>query len=167
MNTKQCPRCKNKKEFTCFYKSVDRKDGLQVYCKDCRREIARERSVGINKYQKEYRKKPEYKEWYKKWVLENKDKLRVKSKRHKEKLRMEALKRYGNKCECCSEEVTDFLVIDHINGGGTRHRKELKGGSGIFQWLRDKKYPKGFRVLCHNCNWSIYRNNGICAHRRK
>jgi hypothetical protein len=77
-------------------------------------------------------------------------------------LRLEAIKRYGGACECCGETRYEFLSIDHINGGGTRHRAEI--GTRITLWLRKAGYPPGFRVLCHSCNQSlgIY---GYCPHR--
>jgi hypothetical protein len=55
-----------------------------------------------------------------------------------------------------------MLGIDHINGGGTKHRKEIKN-FGIYKWLIDNNYPLGYRVLCHNCNCSLG-FNGYCPH---
>jgi len=68
--------------------------------------------------------------------------------------RAQSLNVYGNKCQLCGETKNEFLVIDHVNGGGTLHRKELKGNR-IYKWLRHNNYPNTFRVLCHNCNFMI------------
>lgn len=40
-----------------------------------------------------------------------------------------------------------------------------KPGIDMAQWCRRNGYPKGFRVLCHNCNMAIgfY---GYCPHSR-
>lgn len=159
---KECPKCKITKESSAFNKSRDRKDGLQVHCKDCRKRYAQ----SSKKYQREYRKKNAIKirEYQKKWITKNKDKRKIISQKYRDRLRKESFDYYGNKCECCGEKLKDFLVIDHINGGGVKHRKLLKGGSAIYKWLKDNNYPIGYRVLCHNCNWSVYRNNGICVH---
>ncbi len=37
---------------------------------------------------------------------------------------------YGGRCECCGEEEIGFLTIDHIDGKGAEHRREIgiKGG---------------------------------------
>jgi hypothetical protein len=62
---------------------------------------------------------------------------------------------YGAQCACCQEDFLPFLTIDHINGGGTQHRIELKQygrGACFYQWLIQNKYPSGFQVLCANCN---------------
>jgi hypothetical protein len=78
----------------------------------------------------------------------------VKNSRLKSKL--EALRTYSPNLECsiCHESMIEFLAIDHINGGGLKHRKEIKYGShNIFTWLKKNSYPPGFRVLCHNCNF--------------
>jgi hypothetical protein len=65
--------------------------------------------------------------------------------------RIEALWHYGRgKCAKCGDTTDEFLQIDHINGGGTEHRKQI--GSGIYRWLRKNQWPEGFRVLCANCN---------------
>ncbi len=56
-----------------------------------------------------------------------------------------------------------FLVIDHIDGGGTKERKDRGAGARFFAWLRKEGFPPGYRVLCHNCNaaTSLY---GECPH---
>lgn len=53
-------------------------------------------------------------------------------------------------CKCCGEEEPKFLSLDHIKGGGNKHRKEIR--INLYQWCITNKYPKGFQVLCHNCN---------------
>jgi hypothetical protein len=71
-------------------------------------------------------------------------------------LRMEILLSYGGMCACCGEKRYEFLGIDHINGNGAQHRRDnnLKGGTSFYKWLIKNNYPEGFRVLCHNCNFS-------------
>lgn len=33
---------------------------------------------------------------------------------------------YGGACACCGESREPFLAIDHIAGGGNKHRKEIR-----------------------------------------
>jgi hypothetical protein len=72
------------------------------------------------------------------------------------------------KCACCGETHVEFLSIDHINGGGERHRKSLnkQSGSPFYIWLIKNDFPEGYRVLCLNCNTSlgVY---GYCPHQRE
>ncbi len=78
--------------------------------------------------------------------------------------RLNCIEHYGNKCECCGENNIEFLAIDHINGGGLHHRKEIASKNmNIFEWLIKNNYPHGFRVLCHNCN-SSHGHYGYCPH---
>lgn len=80
--------------------------------------------------------------------------------------RLEALQAYSAEvpfCSCCGETELIFLAIDHINGNGHAHRKEV-GGGGFYVWLRKHKYPAGFQVLCHNCNFGRQLNGGVCPH---
>ena len=84
----------------------------------------------------------------------HKDELRkiTKEKRRMERIRV--LTYYcGDKkpfCQCCKEDKLEFLTLDHINGGGTKHRKS--GIGNINYWIIKNKFPQGFQVLCHNCN---------------
>ena len=71
--------------------------------------------------------------------------------------------KYGGKCSCCGENRSEFLSIDHINGNGNQHRKQIVGK--IYPWLKRNKFPPGFQVLCHNCNMSKEWNS-ICPHKR-
>jgi len=79
--------------------------------------------------------------------------------------RDKALTHYGGKCVCCGETTQEFLSIDHINGGGNKHRQEIGIGQ-IYRWLEKNNYPTDFQVLCYNCNLSIG-FNGYCPHQRK
>jgi hypothetical protein len=67
-------------------------------------------------------------------------------------LKIEVFKHYGNKCEICGETLPELLTIDHINGGGTKHREKV---GNIYKFLRNNNYPSvGYRILCANCNCS-------------
>lgn len=119
----------------------------------------------------------------KKYLLSPKGRARVKEQQERnrtrpsfklriakygKKLRLDCLVAYGGaepKCACCGERHLAFLAIDHIGGGGNKHRKEnnIGSGKGFYCWLRRNNFPQGFRVLCHNCNMAIgfY---GSCPH---
>lgn len=78
-----------------------------------------------------------------------------KAKKTRCDLRISALNAYsGNdpKCAICGETTLEFLAIDHVDGGGSRDRKE---NGNLYLRLRRESYPAGFRVLCHNHNFSI------------
>lgn len=84
----------------------------------------------------------------------------------------ETIDHYGGKCGCCNERRLPFLTIDHPNNDGAAHRKSLKmsgaaSGWRIYDWLRSQGYPKGFRVLCWNCNVGRHINGGKCPHKDK
>lgn len=76
------------------------------------------------------------------------------TKKYMEKIKMFCLIHYSGdppKCISCGIEDIDVLTMDHINGGGTKHRKQF--GSHIYNWLKKNNYPEGFQVMCFNCNW--------------
>jgi hypothetical protein len=77
------------------------------------------------------------------------------SKQRRDNAKLDAFKAYGG-CQCsgCGENEMVVLSIDHINGGGGKHREEIKNRyMNIYFWLRANKYPEGFRVLCMNCQF--------------
>jgi len=68
-------------------------------------------------------------------------------------------------CNCCGESGYEFLCIDHIDGGGHQHRKDVGNGITFLRWLINNQYPAGFQILCHNCNMAraFY---GECPHKQ-
>jgi len=84
------------------------------------------------------------------------------TRRREYNLKCEVISHYGGKCECCEESNITFLTIDHRNGGGCEHRREI--GYKIYHWLKKQNFPSGYRVLCCNCNqanWIL----GYCPHK--
>lgn len=95
--------------------------------------------------------------------------MRVYGRRNHRKIRDAALIHYGSnppRCACCGEGAKEFLVIDHINNDGSKHRRTFKGARQIYQWLKNNSYPDGFQVLCHNCNFAKSHYPG-CPHQSK
>lgn len=84
------------------------------------------------------------------------------------RLRVAAITAYGGPtCACCGDMHEEFLTIDHEQGMGSQHRKEIgRGGHTFYLWLQRNKYPRGFRVLCMNCNFSIG-IRGYCPHQKE
>jgi len=76
----------------------------------------------------------------------------------------------GYVCACCGETEKDFLTLDHINGGGCKHRREmgngkyLAGAVATVRWAIKNNFPSIFQILCYNCNASKHKN-GVCIHK--
>ena len=62
-----------------------------------------------------------------------------------------------------------MLDVDHVRGGGNKHRKSLKHRGVAYFYsvvMKDVKNSGGmFQILCCNCNHSKRRNGGICEHK--
>ena len=81
-------------------------------------------------------------------------------KRCRRKLKQEVLEHYGTICPCGFSDQR-ALSIDHINGKGTKHRRQI-GASRFYIWLRKNNFPDGYQVLCMNCQFiKRYTNNEI------
>ena len=70
------------------------------------------------------------------------------------KTKLEVIEHYGGKCACCGEDELSFLTLDHINGGGSKHRKSVGGGKDFYVAMKRQGYPDGLQVLCANCHLS-------------
>lgn len=100
------------------------------------------------------------------WSAANLEKCRENRRRWCAGFKKTVFDYYGCKCQWssgCDVTDPDMLQIDHINGDGYKHRKEI-GGGGIrmYQWLIRNNFPPGFRLLCANHNWK-YRANMVRA----
>lgn len=96
-------------------------------------------------------------------------KLAEYARRCRAKAKRECFEHYGGmKCACCGEIEPLFLTLDHIDSD--RSVRQKYGGSApsnsFYGFLRGMGYPKGFQVLCMNCNWGKARNGGVCPHRK-
>ena len=117
---------------------------------------------------KEYRDRPENK---------------AKFKEYRDSIRLKILQYYSKRlsksnipcCRCCGENShIEFLAIDHIAG-----KKEMdsepellklgysssKRGQVLHKWVIENNFPKGFQILCHNCN-SAKGFYGKCPHEK-
>jgi hypothetical protein len=91
------------------------------------------------------------------WKDKNKEKARFINQRYGMRIKSKVLTHYGNgKCSCvkCGEARLPCLSIDHINGSGTTHRREIKIiGKTFYRWLMRNDYPEGYQTLCMNCQF--------------
>lgn len=105
-----------------------------------------------------------------KWVEKNREKKNRLTREQRHALKIEVLTHYSNplKCFCCGETAIEFLTINHLNGKGAEQRRNLKirGGNTFYRWLKNNNYPKGFNVLCLNCNFSLG-HYGYCPHQKE
>ena len=112
--------------------------------------------------------KQTYEERYAKikaWQKANPEKVKESQYRNRLKVKLECFEAYGGAvCACCGETELVFLALDHINGGGSQHRKELGAlGEVLYRTLRREGFPPGYQVLCHNCNQAKH-ILGVCPH---
>lgn len=154
---KLCRRCGLNKSVGEFYESRKYQypsERYESYCKMCVRERTRT-------YYYANRERLLLRERNRKAA--NRPAILLQRTEQRKRLRLAAIEAYGGKCTCCSEATIAFLAIDHINGGGQKHMKEIGGPSNFMCWLRKNDYPPGFQILCHNCNMAkgLYKS---CPH---
>ena len=117
------------------------------------------------------RRSPKYK---RKKAAEKAKATRHKTGGHSKKtqaLKYEVFSHYSKgkpKCACCREDASlDFLTIDHIKGRKLgKNKVDNRRGSSLYSYLKRNDYPKGYQVLCWNCNAAkfVYL---VCPHKRK
>jgi hypothetical protein len=93
-----------------------------------------------------------------------------KSASHALSLRMKVFPHYSKRhsnsdiacCRCCGENSNmEFLALDHILGRYEMnsipelvkigYSSKLKNRP-LLVWIKNNNFPKGFQILCHNCN---------------
>lgn len=151
---KTCSKCHKRKRVTQFPRNRRKGhggDGYYCWCKKCTN-AARSKHYYSHIEQERAR-----------WKLYN---YRSHWKKNRTlKYRSAVFKLYGRKCVCCGETHEVFLSIDHLHGGGHKHRGALGlKGDRWYAWLLQYRRP-GFQTLCRNCNWAKYR--GGCPHQKE
>ena len=94
-----------------------------------------------------------------------------------QRLRSETIELYGGQCACCGEKELRYLQLDHIKGGGNKHRKKLGIGYGALRaavhginvqtmitWARRNCSKGTLQVLCANCNFAKAYYGGCPQH---
>jgi hypothetical protein len=100
----------------------------------------------------------------KNYKTKNKEKIRIQGKIYRENVKLKILVYYSktDPPQCADPHhthdvpFTDIraLTIDHINGGGSEHRREMrKKGNTFYNWLKKNYYPNGYQCLCVNCQF--------------
>jgi len=175
---KRCPRCKTDLPLKSFQRNRTAKDGHECWCRVCKNSSNLSRQARYIKDglchcgRKPVRGRVKCNfclERARAWSARNPELKRVLAEKGRRSIKIEVFNAYGGvKCVCagCEETRLEFLTIDHIDGGGHKHRDKKGrriGGTAIYHWLKKRGYPKGFRVLCMNCNCSrgFY---GYCPH---
>jgi hypothetical protein len=150
---KQCVTCGVTKPVPEFYANKQNQDGLGCYCKTCKREHDRRyRDKNRDRVRRQARE----------WRTANTDHANELRRGYERALRLQVVEAYGGKCACCGESHIQFLTLDHINGGGSAHRKSIHGK--VYAELRRNGFPPGYQILCWNCNAAsgLY---GKCPHK--
>lgn len=124
---KKCLICKKEKTLDNFYK-ITKKDKIyyQSYCKPCH---LKANSLNPKRRESSIKSAHDY----------------------QIKTRNKILLFLGNKCSRCGFDDPRALQIDHINGHGSKDRKN-RGWSKRYKDILCGK-DTSFQLLCANCNW--------------
>jgi hypothetical protein len=127
-------------------------------CNRCLYVLYREKHLD---YKKRYYLK--HKQEIRDYQRNNREKLLIGQRKRQHNHKIKVISHYSNgTMECANPfgehkepyKTMDALSIDHINGGGTKHRlNRMYGHSGSYYWYIKNNYPEGFQVLCMNCQF--------------
>lgn len=147
--TKRCSKCGETKPLSGFSRDRAAPDGLNRWCKPCHTEYCRQyyqaNRAALREQQRQYRAADveTHRERVRQWRV---------------RVREQVFAHYGTACSCCG--ATKNLTIDHIDGHGARHRRELfgkqdgAGGARFYAWIIRHGFPPGLATLCRACNLS-------------
>jgi len=97
---------------------------------------------------------PEEKEYNKKLSIINR---KIWDKKYRDNNRRIVLEHFNNECVSCGyNKDVRALQIDHINGGGSKERKNI--GNSAHYYLKvieslNNNTSNEYQILCANCNW--------------
>ena len=155
---KRCSNCYKTKPLSEFSLDKRYRIGVVSWCKVCH-------VKAVVTYKDKYPEKA--RQVIRNYKTKNRNKVNCWEKERRFRIKTEMVTAYGGQCACCSENKIEFLTIDHINGGGTQHRKQIKksGGTDFYLWLKKMGWPRqDYQLLCWNCNCAT--KSGIkCQHK--
>lgn len=156
---KKCCTCKCELPLEMFHRNRSKYDGLYSSCKKCNKEYNKKNKdrAKLQNHLRYLKNKKQIIERSSEYAAKNKDKCSAWAKKTRNKLKHEVFSYYcqGDPKCYCGETDLSLLVIDHINGGGNKHRREIgvSGGYVFYQWIKKNNFPDEFQVLCYNCNF--------------
>lgn len=116
-------------------------------------ELNKERYAELNKlYYESHEEQVKLKQ--KEWRQKHKKECAERARRIKQEKKRKVLTHYGHgrlACVECGESRLVCLSIDHINGGGTQHKKTMR--TSMYSYLVKKEFPDGYQTLCMNCQF--------------
>ena len=102
-------------------------------------------------YYRNRKKRLEYRKKYSTSHKKEESEYNKKNKKEKHnKLKNIVYSHYGNKCQWsdCDCVDPDMFQIDHTNGGGRKHYKEIRTSTNLYKWLIDNNFPRLSISLC-------------------
>lgn len=152
------------RESDCKYRETHREQ-----LRESSRRFRKENKEKINKWSRKWyaAHREEERERHRKGYITRREQHREYNRKYNQTHRKEMIERnrkwyisskervyahYGNVCIGCGETDPVVLTVDHINGGGSKHRKNL-GAASIYSWLWKNNFPEGYRILCMNCQF--------------
>jgi|SRR4030095_553222 len=111
-----------------------------------------------------YKNRHKFAAYAKKRYQQKKEQIAEQQSLRRRKLHNEVILAYGGICRCCFEnKPPELLSIDHIDHGRNNPKPKEDRRANFYYKLKQKNYPSGFQVLCHDCNLAkgFY---GSCPH---
>jgi hypothetical protein len=127
---KKCSKCKVEKPLYEFHRTKSNKDGLDYYCKQCKRNSYFENREEILKKSKEryiYDKEKSYDRHLKRKYGIGKEDV------------SEMIIKQDNKCALCNKKFTKTSMVDHCHKTGRIRGLLCRGCNGRLGWLENNK----------------------------
>lgn len=163
---KHCYGCNSDLAPDLFTKNKSKPDGFADECRTCKAKRdkayreANKLKIKASKHESYLKNKDVVIARVNDYINRNRGKHNEWATNSKNRLKTEIMSHYCGgdlKCKNCPVKDLDILTIDHVNGDGAEHRREIgiAGGGGypMYQWLKKNGLPEGFQVLCYNCQY--------------
>lgn len=143
----QVPQMKSLREGGWSYKKIANEMGISISC--------------VSRWVGQGRDRAAKKRIY---YMGHREEIRAIHAGYRNKRKLRVLEHYGGgkvACIKCGEARIACLSIDHINGGGSKHKESIRtdarakgiSGSAFYGWLIAQNFPGGYQTLCMNCQF--------------
>jgi len=80
------------------------------------------------------------------------------------KFRLNFLKHFDSKCQCCGLDDIRFLTLDHVQNDG--HKDDRLSPIQLYRKAWEDRFDKNkWNCLCWNCNCARAQFRGVCPHK--
>jgi 5-methylcytosine-specific restriction endonuclease McrA len=165
---KTCAKCGEWKPFEGFHKNKRMKDGLNQYCKKCRKQYHQEKAEQIKEYKKQYHQenKEQIKERKKQYYQENAEQIKERKKQYYQENAEQIIEQQKQYYQENIEKIKQYRQenAEQIEEQRKRYSQTEKRKESMYRgYLKRKSYKHKVNFTPHERKQILERDNWRCC----